>query len=224
MMDNVITYAIHKETGRGVHVSAVPSGLECGCRCEKCDNDLIAAKGEKNTWHFRHATASTCPGSQETALHRAIKQIVAESGFIMTDRGRIEYCNAKVESQFGDIKPDVTAEWQGKNLFIEILVTHPVSVSTENFYKKGNYHSIEIDMKNIPRDILPDDLKNIVLYQTTNKREIYWLSTKVTNELTGSKLHSAILVGIVFAIGLFLVSLFANSNGNRKNTFYKLKY
>ena len=63
-----------------VHISSVSRGLECGCVCPGCDGRLLAAKGEVNAHHFRHAASnggcswySGGGGGVETEWHRAAK-------------------------------------------------------------------------------------------------------------------------------------------------------
>ena len=45
-----LTYAL--KDGVLVHISQVPSGLQCGCKCPACGETLIAKKGDKVIHHF----------------------------------------------------------------------------------------------------------------------------------------------------------------------------
>lgn len=44
--------------------------------CVECSESLLVRQGEKNQWHFAHATDSSCPGG-ESLKHLAAKLIVA---------------------------------------------------------------------------------------------------------------------------------------------------
>jgi len=72
-----LVYGVNLE-GNIVHVSQVPPGSACKCKCPECDGDLIAKKGEKLAHHFAHATLVSCRGGPETALHLLAKQIVKD--------------------------------------------------------------------------------------------------------------------------------------------------
>lgn len=59
---------------RMLHISEVPSGLACGCRCPECHERLVARKGTKQAHNFAHystrGSASSLPDSLRLAPGR----------------------------------------------------------------------------------------------------------------------------------------------------------
>ncbi len=82
---NKIPFALEDDTGQLVDVHEVPRGLQCGCICPSCDTPLQARQGEKNAWHFAHATRGTsdqtdqeCEYSFYVSVTQMAKQLFAE--------------------------------------------------------------------------------------------------------------------------------------------------
>jgi len=64
-------------------VTAVDSGLACGCVCPSCHKKLQAKKGTKMAHHFSHDPSQDhegCRSAFETAVHKMAKQILSEEG------------------------------------------------------------------------------------------------------------------------------------------------
>lgn len=55
----------------------VLNGKACGCVCPACKKPLWAKQNAK-TPHFAHAQDENCSRGLETAVHLAVKQIIAE--------------------------------------------------------------------------------------------------------------------------------------------------
>lgn len=55
----------------------VPNGKACGCVCPACKKPLVA-KQNASTPHFAHSQDENCSKGLETAVHLAVKQIIAE--------------------------------------------------------------------------------------------------------------------------------------------------
>jgi len=55
----------------------VENGKACGCVCPACKKPLVAKQNAK-TPHFAHAQDENCSRGLETAVHLAVKQIIAE--------------------------------------------------------------------------------------------------------------------------------------------------
>jgi hypothetical protein len=153
-----------------LHVSKVPSGLKCECRCPSCKAPLIArhAKGSTRASHFAHRGNSGCRHAFETMLHKVAKQIIADNGWIMlppaTLRDREPPVELKPASKFiagsvelekmkGDIKPDVVMEKraQGKTheLLVEIQVHHKCEPKKLAYIRENELASVEIDLSGI---------------------------------------------------------------------------
>jgi competence CoiA-like predicted nuclease len=129
-----------------VHVSEVPSGLECECFCPACNAKLVAKKGEKTIHHFAHYKSEECKYGYETSLHLAAKQMIAEarkftipavylnfpsSGkkrLLISEAKEIEISEASLEQREGNIIPDIVILSNNKKIFIEIYVTHAMDM------------------------------------------------------------------------------------------------
>ena len=73
-------YGINSD-GRIVTPEEVERGAACGCVCTGCSGPLIAAQGEVNRWHFRHAATdadSRCHYSPESDAHLWAKQTILD--------------------------------------------------------------------------------------------------------------------------------------------------
>ena len=139
-MPAVLPYARSSATGRTVHISSVPRGLDCNCVCQYCEQPLVAKKGAVKEHHFAHYRENSgC--SLESWLHATAKQMLAER--INAGRGIpvswICHCKQTHSATFGightatpesfipglNIKPDITVSCHGAVAsYIEVLVTH----------------------------------------------------------------------------------------------------
>lgn len=73
-----------------VHITDVERGMKCNCICPSCRSPLVAAKGNINQPHFKHAVDSECEGGMESAVHLAAKQIIMERKQITLQQYAIE--------------------------------------------------------------------------------------------------------------------------------------
>ncbi len=165
---------IDNTTSKVVMIAEAKRGLDCDCICPDCKKDFVAVKGNKNDWHFRHYEETNCKGGQETALHLLAKEIIANNNQInLPFYGTVFYENAVTEKYFNTIKPDVTANTSGQNLFFEVLVTHRVDAIKEKYYRVGEHKSVEIDLQNY-KFTTRIDLEIEILTNCNIKRIIYW--------------------------------------------------
>lgn len=142
----VFKLGINKKTGKTVSIQEVAKGLQCDCICPDCQQQFVAAQGEKNEWHFRHYEETNCKGGQETALHRLAKEIiVSNTQFELPNYGTVIYESPESEKSFLTFKPDITAKINGQDLFFEIFVTHAVDRIKETFFRNGEHKSVEIN-------------------------------------------------------------------------------
>ena len=65
-----LIYAV--KDGKVIHISAVESGLSCGCTCPACGESLVAKKGQKMMHHFAHKSGSDCEYGYETSLQYSL--------------------------------------------------------------------------------------------------------------------------------------------------------
>ena len=139
---NQLIYAL--KDGVATSIEDVESGLKCGCICPSCGEPLVAKKGTKRMHHFSHYSGHNCEYGYETSLHLAAKEILSKANRIMLPAVYIQfpnspkapelYCESKeieierveLERRFQDVIPDVVIYAGGKQLFLEVYVTHAI--------------------------------------------------------------------------------------------------
>lgn len=118
---------------------------------------LDCEKGPKVQYHFAHYTGKNCEYGYEPSLYLAAKEILSIAKKIMLPPVYVRFsysyksdelvCGAKeiaidkveLEKRFNDAVPDIVVYAGGKQLFIEIYVTHsfipqtPSRISTVSF-------------------------------------------------------------------------------------------
>lgn len=177
-------FAINKNN-KLVHIVDVERGKKCNCVCLDCKFPLIASKGPKQQYHFKHEVESECKG--ESVVHLAAKQIIKErkqiilSSYIATvskrdstgkehaeqkivvENGRvISFDCVQEEIELHGMKADVLAKKDNTLLIIEIFYRHKVDDQKHLKIREANISAIEIKLS----DLTPEDVKD---------RETFWL-------------------------------------------------
>ena len=159
------------KNGAIVHISSVSKGLKCGCNCPECKEPLIARKGSERVHHFSHKPGSKCQGAAETILHKLAKEIISELDNIsippyyyrrkspkhifpqviheekIASGGVVSIDKVIVEPHFGGFKPDTVVFHNGKQLAIEVAVTHKVDKKKKKRLRKHEMPTIEIRLE-----------------------------------------------------------------------------
>lgn len=194
-----LTWAVGAN-GKMTHISEAENGLECECTCPVCNGALIARQGEVREHHFAHASediGEECRRAPETALHRAAKDILkackeimlpaikTSSGYADPDsrigehdpelappkRWPIE--SAEVEPRLGPIIPDLILKNDGRELLVEITVTHGVDGDKRKRIMGLGISCLEIDLAGIGYDLPRKELEEIVVDGVDHKRWLY---------------------------------------------------
>ena len=176
-----------------VSIKEVSNGLSCNCKCPSCGEPLIARQGKLREWHFAHITAE-CTYGYQTSLHLMAKQILSKTKTIwvppvvsmlgdVTNWQQITIDNVYLEKSEGSVIPDIIIESAGKKFFIEIYVTHKVSVEKQLRIRQLGISTLEIDLSHIDRDISEDMLTSLLLYRNNCK---YWVFNKVAHSINQS--------------------------------------
>ncbi|WP_152562724.1 competence protein CoiA family protein [Caballeronia grimmiae] len=135
-------------SGKLVHVSEVPRGKACACCCVACGSRVIAKKGTQTAWHFAHLSTADCQHAAETALHKAVKQVILEGDVVRIPdlavearvsigshvghanrclKGRaVSYVEPRLEVRLGEIVADAVVTTHDRQLIIEVAVEHLV--------------------------------------------------------------------------------------------------
>ena len=205
-------YALENGTNEPKYIKDVARGEACNCYCEKCRGQLWAIQGGTYDWHFRHAVETDCPGSQETALHKLGKKIIAENAQLQTPKGLLEYHSPLVEENFETIRPDVIVTSQtGERVCIEVIVTHSPSKTTEAFYIEGKHKRLDIDLQDLPINTSPEDIKRIILEGTERKRTYNWEQESATS-ISGW----VIVIGVLSVLASLYYFIFGKKRTRRR--------
>ena len=174
-----LIYAL--KDGKAVHISEVESGLKCGCVCPACGEKLVAKKGDRVAHHFAHYSGHTCEYGFESSLHLAAKDIISKAkkfvipavylNFPKSEKEKqllfpsreIFVDDVKLEQRYGNIVPDIVLISKGKELFIEIFVTHRIDEVKLEKLKQANISTIEIDLSKQQTSLTSEELSNILL-------------------------------------------------------------
>jgi hypothetical protein len=184
--------------GSLAHISEVPSGLACHCRCPQCGAPLIARKGELIGHHFGHHGAAgerACQGGPETALHRFAKELLASrlalvlpplqpdrTGPIHYPGGLYRFDGAALEHRLGTIIPDVIVHRGGRDLLVEFCVTHPCDPDKITKIAALGIAAVEIHLSGLARSASRQELEEAILNQAPRR----WLHNPKLLQLPGS--------------------------------------
>lgn len=183
-----------------VDVSEVKSGLACGCVCPSCHRKLQANKGKIVAHYFSHNPSEdtdVCESAFETAIHLMAKQIISEEGYLLFPELSVKETQAdangdihketslvekesikrfdmvELEKHLDDIRPDIIA-YQGSIYFlIEIAVTNFSNNEKITRIRNKSMPAIEIDLSNVSYSITKEELKQLIVEKSDNKK---WLS------------------------------------------------
>jgi hypothetical protein len=171
--------------GTLVHVSEVPSGIACGCRCPSCHRPLVARKGKRMSHHFGHHGARGehgCQSGPETALHRFAKELLAArlvlelpplkrhgETQIRYAGGPYRFDAAVLEKRVGAVTPDVIVRRANRELMVEFCVTHACSASKIAKIEQLGLAAIEIDLSALAHRASRHELEDAILIQAPRR-------------------------------------------------------
>ncbi|MGM1051043.1 MAG: competence protein CoiA family protein [Pseudomonadota bacterium] len=179
-------------SGKGdiVHINDVERGLRCNAACPQCSSPLQARKGEKNAWHFAHHNSDEeCPGSGESGLHLAAKEIILKKSEVRTPSSfrlaafrqtqmlhlsGIEL-EPKIQSHYG-YRPDLSAfAFDGTQpIHIEIHVTNKVSASKAQRAENSGVPMLEVHINAGDHEEWDwEKIEESVIHEVNNKS---WIS------------------------------------------------
>ena len=202
-----LTWAV-AATGEPAHISEVENGLKCACTCPVCDGALVARQGKIKEHHFAHASGEECRHAAESALHLAAKDILAKRKEIVLPEVAVDFPytsrrtviapqrrypieSVEVERKTGTIIPDVIVEMSGRQLLVEVTVTHGVDDAKLRKIRELGLSCLEIDVSDAPRDLGREDLEKIVVDGSAQKR---WVHNVRANQARNKMLSKAMLL------------------------------
>ncbi|WP_281950236.1 competence protein CoiA family protein [Vibrio parahaemolyticus] len=171
------------------HIRSVENGLKCDCVCPDCQQPLVANQGNVKSWHFAHASNSSCKG--ESVIHRIAKQVIvnaAQNGLplLISSNGGTVYESdkdgivhskswyapkrqyhiqrAKEEVKLGSQIVDVLChDRKGNALAVEIFYTHRKSNVDIEKFAKNSVEAIEVDVSSMAWDATYEQIEQAVL-------------------------------------------------------------
>lgn len=211
-----LPYGLRKS--RLFHISEVESGLKCDCICPKCKSKLIAKKGEEKSHHFAHHQEKECIGGLETAIHFMAKQTIYDNELLVTPEftketflednrakrvygekvvikpSKIKFEKVELECSQKGFRPDVVGFKNGKQLFIEIKVTHEVDEQKKKNIESLKHPMIEIDLSDLKVETFNDHDKfvNEVLFEKNNRTWINNPKAESLYQLNMTKLREKV--------------------------------
>lgn len=173
-----------------VDVSAVESGLACGCVCPSCHRRLQANKGKIVSHYFSHDPSDegrACESAAETAIHLMAKQLLVEerrfvvpklevtvalsdiNGTVHEEMAVVEPEGWKVfdrvesEMDFRGVRPDIIGYQGSEPLLIEVAVTHFADTDKVRMIRNQSVCAIEIDLSGVSHTVTTAELRKLVI-------------------------------------------------------------
>jgi hypothetical protein len=166
--------------GKLISINDVDSGLACNCVCPNslCGDRLVAHKGQKLAYHFKHHNRKECKAGFETGLHMMAKEVLAEAleflvpaysrGYgknreVVFEEKTIHFERAALEKRTGRMVPDVILYTDKGPLLVELVVTHWCDQEKIDLLKIADLACVEVDLSAF-RDIWDkESLRDIVV-------------------------------------------------------------
>lgn len=193
-----LTWAVGAN-GEIIHISEAKNGLKCDCICPACGGTLIAKQGKIVEHHFAHASGDECRYAVETAIHLAAKNILTvrkevvlpaikipsiftrhhsksymdELSPDLAPQRRYSICSVAVEQRLGSIIPDLIVRINGRELLVEVTVTHGVDRDKLRKIRDLGMSCLEIDLSGTDRGLTREELEKIVIDDVAHKRWLY---------------------------------------------------
>ena len=202
-----LTWAVGAN-GETKHISEAKNGLKCACICPTCGGALIAKQGKVVEHHFAHASGDECQHAAETALHLAAKDILAVRKEIVLPAVEIHFPHTArrtaiapprryliefvaVERRLGSIIPDLIVRISGREVLVEVTVTHGVDGDKLKKIQELGVSCVEIDLSETERELAREELEKIVVDGAGHKR---WLHNVRVEEARSRMLSEATLL------------------------------
>jgi len=137
--------------------------------------------------HFAHHSGHNCEYGYESSLHLAAKDILSKAKKLTIPPVYVEFPESyknkeliseareitidcvELEKRFGDIVPDIVVYASGKQLFIEIFVTHKIDDTKLQKLQRADISTIEIDLSRKSESITSEELTEILLDRIEDK-------------------------------------------------------
>lgn len=181
-----------RQDGRVYEPREVPLGKACGCICPGCGAPLLAvhAPSDKLIPHFKHQTETTCTTGFDSAVHRAILQVLTDKNSLwvpplrtdieivdamgiphkarelLLPGGLLPLTNIRLEPWPDSPRPDILAdaEFHGP-LLVDVRTAKPVADEKLAELRKQRLPVLELDVSTV-RNVNMEELTSLLLTQS----------------------------------------------------------
>lgn len=194
-----------------VSVNNVERGLHKDVVCPSCQVPLVARKGNVKKHHFAHYDGNECLPGLQTVLHMRAKEIIDETKSIFVPGYSIQLpCRMRkrefniitpqkvtldsvwLEKHLDNIIPDVFAKTKahGRELLVEIRVSHAVDQSKLDRIKSMNCSAIEVDLSDLHAKGYDDEVLRKRLIEQDDRKK--WLHSPKINGIKDDVIMTAL--------------------------------
>lgn len=142
-----------------VKVEDVSRGLECGCLCPNCGDQLISRQGQEKVWHFAHENEE-CTGAVEAAVHMMVHdhvlglQSITIPEFVFHLPGKswvepvrsVEIDGATSINLIEGSRKDIELNCGGQPLLVHLAIGHESDDQKRELLRERGLSAITIDL------------------------------------------------------------------------------
>lgn len=184
----------------------VDNGKACGCVCPACKKPLVA-KQNAQTPHFAHAQDENCARGFETAIHLAVKQIIAErmevrlpaliwknpiprsdEAKLLHKQEVIKLESVVLEQRVDDFIPDIVVIANDTTYLVEVAVTHFIDDEKLRKIVGRKLPTFEIDVSGLKNEFDLTDLEQAIY--TSKNYQAEWIYHPRLAELTNETIRA----------------------------------
>ncbi|MBT2561122.1 hypothetical protein J7E50_09795 [Pedobacter sp. ISL-68] len=191
----------HKLTNEPTNITTVNLTDKHNFICLDCGKQLTCVLNVPiKTKHFKHRGIG-CNATSETLLHLTVKEILKKHNIIKLPNGvNYEYIEALPEKKWDKYRPDVTLKGNSKTLYIEVIVSHPISWDKELRFSERFADCLVINFSDYNRLFDIEQLQHDILESLEFKSMLpTYNDISVTNSRSDDDLGFMILLGAVGA-------------------------
>lgn len=177
--------------------------------CLLCGDPLTCVlKKGKISLHFKHRNQDErCHPVLETLLHKAAKRLIFSNRQILLPdhRKSFTYLDAQEEKVWDKYRPDLTLITEDKPIYVEIVVSNPISSDKNLAYFQHRVDCLVIDLSQYPKLFAMMDLEEDVLNNLENRLFLHqYLKPTYKKTITDNTEDTIvkILIGGIIVFGL----------------------
>lgn len=201
-MSAVFTLGRNRITREPINIKMVEGINKHDFVCPECNGQLTCVLNVPDgTRHFKHRSEG-CNATFETLLHLTAKEILVEHSAIKLPNGAyFEYQEALPEKNWNKYRPDVTLSNGFRTLYVEIIVSNPISLKKELFFSERTAECLIIDLSDYSREFDIQQLRYDVLESLQFRRMLH---DERKYDRAGSETYDA---GVTFLLGSVILGL-----------------